>query len=255
MLTDLGALGLALFAGRMAAKRATPKMTYGFYRLEILSALLNGAALLSIAFFIVREAFNRLQNPPEVETPVMLAVAGVGFLFNLSAALFLSRFQHQDMNLRGAFFHVMSDTLSSVGTLIAGFVILSTGWKYADPLVTCFIAVLIVAGAWRLLRDVVEVLLEAVPGHINITKLENSFLSVSGVLAIHDLHVWSITSGRESLSAHLEISAGCDSNELLRELNEILSRDFGIHHTTLQLESAGANPCPAEKPKEGKHLH
>ncbi len=249
MLTDLGALGLALFASRMASKQATPRMSYGFYRFEILSALINGAALLTVAIFIVLEALRRLHQAPVIQTHLMLLVAFIGFVFNLASAFVLSRFIHESMNMRAVFFHIISDTLSSVGALAAGLLILKKGWWIADPLASCLIAFLIVASAWRLLQEVVEVLLEATPRHINIVDVERKILSVAGVKGVHDLHVWSISSGKESLSAHLEAESGADPDELLHLVNEVLSKHFHVTHTTLQIESA------EKSRKEREHLH
>ena len=249
MLTDLAALGLAFFASRMATKRATHKMSYGFYRVEILSALINGAALLMLAVFIVKEAFGRLETVPEIRTQLMLTVAFVGLVINLLNGFLLYRFAERDMNIRSALYHIISDTLSSVGTILAGLVIAKTGWRYADPLASCVIAVLIVASAWRLLKDVVNVLLEAAPSHIDVRILEQKMLSIEGVLAIHDLHVWSITSGKESLSAHLEVGEGTDRDGVLNQMNEMLSREFDVHHTTLQVEA------PHRRTDEGRHFH
>lgn len=250
MVTDLAAVGLAYFAGWMASRRPTRRMSYGFYRVEILSALANGAALLSVAFFITKEAFERLHLPPAVDTGLMLAFAFVGLLFNLVNGALLKRFGDRSINVRGAFFHVVSDALSSVGTLAAGGVMAATGWRYADPIASLLIAILIVLSAWRLLKDVVEVLLEAAPAHLNIPALEQRILSVPGVEGIHDLHVWSITSGKESLSAHLEVASGRDHDDILTRVNEILSKEFRVSHTTLQIETGRK-----KKRKETQHLH
>lgn len=238
MLVDLAALLLAYLASRVAQKGATARLTYGYSRIEILSALINGAALLAIAAYIVVEAWKRFHEPASViNTPLMLVVAAAGLLFNLCTAFFLHRHAHDNLNIRSAFFHVLSDTLSSIGALAAGFIILLTGWTAADPLISIGIAVLIVINAVRLLRDVVAVLLEAAPSHIDVAKLEKAILSVAGVLEVHDLHVWSITSGKESLSAHLKILKGIDSESLLKEVNDVLTRDFNITHTTIQIET------------------
>ena len=257
MLADVGALGLAFFAGRMAAKRATPKMTYGFYRFEILSAIVNGGALLAIALFIVKEALERFRHIPPIQTSLMIPIAAAGLVLNFFIGLLLLGFKEESINLRGAFFHVVSDGLSSLGTVGAGVVIALTGRRWADPAASCVIAVLISASGWRLLKDAVGVLLEAVPEHINMQALESGILSVRGVVAIHDLHVWSITSGHESLSAHLEAEPGSVPDELLGRVNEILSRGFNIHHTTIQIETADpSKPCPVtHKKKSSKHFH
>ncbi len=249
MLTDLAAIGLAYVAGWMASRRATAKMSFGFYRFEVLSALVNGAALITLAVLIIREAFDRFNAPSVIHTQVMIGVGVMGLLFDFTSGFFLSRFAGKDINIRGAFFHVVSDALGSFGTILAGMIIALTGWLYADPLVSCFIALLIILSAWRLLKDVVEVLLEATPSHINTQSLEQKILSLPGILAIHDLHVWSISPGKESLSAHLEVQPGTDRDKVLREVHEMLSRDFQIEHTTLQIETS------EHRQKEKSHFH
>jgi cobalt-zinc-cadmium efflux system protein len=237
MLTDLGALGLALFANWMAAKSPTRKMTYGFYRIEILSALVNGAALLTISVFIVVEAFHRFHQKVPLENPqLMLVIAFAGFIFNLVTGFLLSRSAHENINVRAAFFHIVSDTISSAGTLLAGIVIIKTGRYEADPIISFFIAGLIVLSAYRLLKDVVEVLLEAAPAHIDVEKVEKDILSVTGITALHDLHVWSITSGKEALSAHLQVTPGMNADQILDHVNAVLLKNFNIEHTTLQIE-------------------
>lgn len=249
MLTDLAAVGLAYFAAGIASRRATPRMTYGFYRVEILSALVNGAALLAAAFFIVKEAFRRFHEAPPVRADFLMAVAFAGLMVNLASGFFLKNFTAQSINIRAAFFHVLSDALSSAGALAAGLIIFLTGWRTADPLVSCLIAFLILVSAWRLLRDVVEVLLEAAPAHLNIPALEQRILSVEGIRGIHDLHIWSITSGKESLSAHLEVAPGVDPDDILTRVSEILSKEFQVDHTTLQIET-----IPRTK-RESRHFH
>ncbi|MDD5217224.1 MAG: cation diffusion facilitator family transporter, partial [Candidatus Omnitrophica bacterium] len=176
MLADLSALGLAYFASWMAARPSTPRMSYGFHRIEVLSALINGVILVTMAIFIAKEAFHRLNENPEIHTGMMLGVAFVGLLFNIAAGFLLKSVAHESVNLLGAFFHVVSDALSSVGTIVAGCVIALTGWRYADPLVSFMIACLIGVSAWRLLRDVVAVLLEATPPHIDIEVLGKKVL-------------------------------------------------------------------------------
>lgn len=249
MFTDLGGLGLALFAGWMATKRATPKMSFGFYRFEIFAALANGALLAGIAVLIVKEALERFRLSSPIHTHLMLAVAFAGLLANLFCAFLLARHAKDNINFRGAFFHVMGDALSSVVTIAAGLLILKTGWRFADPAASFFIAALIVVSAWKILKDVAEVLLEAAPAHINIHELKRKVLAVSGIHAIHDLHIWSISSGKVSLSAHLEVESERDGGQLLGSVNEILARDFHIHHTTLQLEDV------KKKRHEDRHFH
>jgi len=249
MLTDLSAIGLAFFASLTASRRATAKMSYGFYRIEVLSALINGATLMTLAVLIVREAFERFNSPPPINTQVMIFVGAMGLVFDLTSGFFLSRAAGKNINIRGAFFHVISDALGSFGTIVAGMVLALTGWRFIDPLVSCFIALLIFFSAWRLLKDVVEVLLEATPAHINTHLLEQKILLLAGIQAIHDLHVWSISPGRESLSAHLEVETGADRDQVLHEVHEMLSRDFQIDHSTLQIETS------EHRQKEKSHFH
>ncbi len=249
MLTDLGGLGLALFASWMAAKRATPKMTFGFYRFEILAALANGAFLVAIALLIVKEALTRFYSPSPIHVHLMLGVAVLGLFANLFCAFLLHAHSKDNINFRGAFFHVLGDALSSIAAILAGLIILKTGWRFMDPLVSFLICGLIIASAWKILRDASEVLLEAVPSHIKVHELEKQMRAVEGVCSVHDLHIWSISSGKVSLSAHLEVEPGVDQDKVLHFVNEILSRDFKIDHTTLQLEST------AKKRQEDKHFH
>ncbi len=250
MLTDMSAIGLAFFAALAASRRATAKMSYGFYRIEVLSALINGATLFTLAVFIVREAFERFNSPPVINTQVMILVGVMGLVFDLTSGFFLSRAaEGKNINVRGALFHVISDALGSFGTIVAGTVIALTGWLAIDPVVSCFIALLIIASAWRLLKDVAEVLLEATPAHINTHLLEQKILSLAGIQAIHDLHVWSISPGREALSAHLEVEKETDRDKVLHEVHEMLSREFHIDHSTLQIETS------EHRKQEKSHFH
>lgn len=242
LLSDAGALGLAFFAAWIAAQPATRKMSYGYYRVEILAALVNGVGLVTVAIFIIKEAFGRLTNPPSIQSLLMLSFGGAGLLFNLAIAVFLRRFAKESLNVRSAFYHVMADLLGSVGVVLAGVAVWKTRWFYADPLASVGIAVLIIWGAWRLLRDVVEVLLEATPSHMDMTLLESRLLSLNGVEEICDLHVWTISSGKEALSVHLGVRSTANPGPLLQEVNAILAREFGIHHTTIQLEESYAKP-------------
>ena len=242
LLTDAGALGLAFFAARVAAQPATRKMSYGFHRVEILAALANGVGLMTLAIFLAKEAFQRLARPPVIHTGWMLGLGLAGLLFNLFIASSLHRLNSKNLNVQSAFYHVLADFLGSVGVVIAGLVIWKTGWTYADPLVSVVIVLLIVGGAWKILRDVTGVLLEAAPSGVDMVRLESRLLSLPGVDEICDLHVWTISSGRVALSAHLGARSREDPAALLKEVNAILSQEFGIHHTTIQLEDTAAKP-------------
>ena len=242
MLTDAGALGLAFFAAWIAGQPATRKMTYGFYRVEILAALVNGAGLATLSIFLIKNALGRFAHPHPIHSRLMLGVGGAGLLFNFLIAVYLGRFARQNVNVRSAFYHVLADLLGSLGVVFAALVIWRTGWVYADPWVSLGIACLIIWGAWQILRNVVEVLLEAAPSRVDIARLEARLLSVPEVQEICDLHVWTITSGQEALSAHLGVRSGSNQQSLLKELNSILSQEFGIQHTTIQLEETGPKP-------------
>lgn len=242
LLTDAGALGLSFFASWIASQPATRKMSYGFHRVEILAALVNGVGLVTIALFVSKEAFSRLAAPPPIRSLPMIGFGAAGLFFNLFIAIYLNRFAKESVNVRSAFYHVLADLLGSVGVLLAALVIWKTGWLYADPLASFGITILIVWGAWRVLRDVVEVLLEATPSRVDIARLESRLRSLPGVEDICDLHVWTISSGKETLSVHLETLPTADPGMLLKEVNTILSKEFGIHHSTIQLEEARQRP-------------
>jgi cobalt-zinc-cadmium efflux system protein len=247
MLSDVGSLALSLLAMRFAAKPRTPQMTYGYYRAEILAALVNGATLVVIAIFILYEAIARFQSPPEVQSIPMLAVAIVGLLLNLFSAFILSRKKDVSLNVKGAFLHVVADTLGSVGAIAAGVVMLTTGWYRADPLISVFIAMLIVYSSWRLLKESVTVLMEGTPVHIDLNELENAIKNVVGVREVHDLHVWTVTSGFEAVSAHVLVE-NCesmqDSERVLSAVRLLIHDRFGIDHATIQIEGqrCGRNP-------------
>lgn len=217
-------------------------MSYGFHRVEILAALVNGVGLVTISIFLVKEAFHRFAHPPEIHIGWMLSVGGAGLLFNLLVATLLSRYAKKSINVRSAFYHVLADLWGSVGVVLAGFVIWKTGWTYADPLVSIVITLLIVWGAWQILRDGGEILLEAAPARVDMTRLESRLLSLPGVQEICDLHVWTISTGKEALSAHLGVRSNLNPDTLLKEVNRILSQEFGIHHTTIQVEKVYEKP-------------
>ncbi|GAC1445836.1 MAG: cation diffusion facilitator family transporter [Pyrinomonadaceae bacterium] len=209
MLTDVAALVLALVALWFTARPATARKTYGYHRLEILAALTNGVALIVISLWIFYEAATRLIAPPAVSTRVMIAVATGGLVVNLISAWLLHGAQHShdggahDLNMRGAWLHIIGDVFGSLGTIIAGVLMLLFDWKIADPVIGIVIGVLIIWSSWRLIRDSTNILLEGTPAHINLAAVENSILETEGVAGVHDLHVWTITSGREALSAHV----------------------------------------------------
>ena len=236
MLTDVGGLALALFAVWIAGRAPTPAKTFGYYRVEILAALVNALVLLVIAGGILTEAYRRLFAPPAIMAVPMLAIAAVGLGVNLVSAWLLRRGARESLNIRGAYLEVMADALASVGVLVAGLVVLLTGWTLADPLVSAAIAVFIVPRTWRLLVQAVNVLLEGTPPHLQLGEIGAAMMQVAGVRRIHDLHVWTLTSGREAMSAHVVVEDLAESERLLDELHAVLHARFGIDHTTIQLE-------------------
>jgi len=237
MLTDVSALGLSLVALWFAGKPANVKKTYGYYRLEILSALVNGMFLLAITAVILFESYQRFRNPEPIKLGPMIVVAAIGLLANLVALKVLHR--RESLNVRGAFLHVFGDALSSVGVLAGAAVMWWTGWFQVDPIISAAISVVIVIGAYRLVRDAIDVLLEAVPAHVDLDAVRQLMAQISGVTAVHDLHVWTISSGIYALSAHLVVldPMVCNNDVILSSVKHELFDQFGIDHTTIQIES------------------
>jgi len=238
MLADAGSLALALFALAMAGRPRTAERTFGYHRTEILAALVQGAALVAIAVFavfVVVEAWERLGDPPEVAGGPMLAIAVGGLAVHGLALRLLHGGRHGSLNLRGAWLHVAADALGSVGAIAAGVAIWAFGWRWADPAASLAIALLVVWSSWTLLRDSVGVLMEATPRHIDAGRVKEAIAEVDGVEEVHDLHVWTITSGFESLSVHARV-AGRDRDEALGEVRELVRERFGIAHSTIQIE-------------------
>lgn len=238
MLSDAASLALALFAMWIAQRPPTSERTYGYYRAEILAALFNGATLVAISVFIIYEAYQRFTDPPEVLGPLMMAVAAGGLVINLIGLWLLHAGRSESLNVRGAWLHVLGDTLGSVGAIGAGALIWAFGWTWADPLASVIIAVLILFSAWNLLRESVAVLMEGAPGHIDVDEVRNAIRGVDGVLAVHDLHVWTISSGLVALSAHVDVDCLDGYSERLGHLRHMLHEEFGIGHTTIQIEPA-----------------
>ncbi len=235
MLADAAALGLALFAARAAQRPATPERSFGLLRLEILAALVNGALLIAIAVGIGIEAWHRLRTPHAVDGRLLLAVALVGLAANLVALAILHRGHEHSLNQRGAYLHVLGDLLGSVGALAAGVLILTVGWTFADPLISVLIALLVLASAWRLIKESADVLMEATPDHIALGDVHDRIASVPGVDSVHDLHVWTVTSGVVAMSGHLVVRNPTDNQPVLEEVQDRM-RALGIHHVTVQVE-------------------
>jgi cobalt-zinc-cadmium efflux system protein len=237
MLADVAALGLALLAVWFGSRPATPSKTFGYYRLEILAAWINGVALVVIALLICYEAYGRWSQPPAVKSSAMLLVATGGLLINIACAWLLHSERGHDLNMRGAWLHVIGDTLGSVGAIIAGALMSLYGWYTADPLMSVLIGALIVWSSWKLIHESTNVLLEGTPAHINLAAVEDAILQTDGVQDVHDLHVWTITSGREALSAHVIHAEFISQPELLKELRAKLAEQFGVNHLTIQMET------------------
>ncbi|HET9658774.1 MAG TPA: cation diffusion facilitator family transporter [Thermomicrobiales bacterium] len=238
MVTDAGALALSLFAAWLAGRPATARRSFGFMRAEILAAAVNAAVLLLLSLYIFYEAWERFSDPPEVRSRLMLGVAVAGLGANLVSAWVLSRGggHKHDLNTRGAFLHVIGDLLGSVATIAAAVIILLTGWNEADPILSVVIGGLIVFSAWKLLKEAVDILLEATPAGIEPDEVRAVLRGVPGVAQVHDLHIWTVTSGIIAASAHLEITNVRKWNDILAEATHQLNENFGIVHATLQPE-------------------
>lgn len=238
MFSDAFSQALSLIAFTLAAKPITSKRTYGFYRFEILAAFINGITLAVIAVYIYYEAFQRIVNPPEVQSNIMLVIAFFGLLANIAAAWVLSRGEgsKENLNMRSAFLHVLGDLLGSVGAIAAGLLIMFFGWYIADPIISIVIATLVLLSGWRVTKESVRILIEATPKHIDADKLKRKVKEIGGVVDIHDLHVWTLTSGVEMLTCHVVIEKGKNTQEMLLLVRGIIHDSFGIDHVTLQIE-------------------
>lgn len=237
MATDVGALSLSLFAIWMASRPAPPERTYGYYRVEILAALANGLWLMLLVAYVLWEAARRFTETPEVDAGPMLGVAAAGLGVNVISGLLLAPERRRNLNVRGAFLHVLGDILGSIGAMTAAAVILITGANVADPIVSVAIAGLILFGAVRLVWETVDVLLETTPRHLDVTRLSEALQAIAGVTSVHDVHVWTVTSGFIAMSAHVSVAGGPGHDEVLVRAQQLLRDRFGIDHATLQLET------------------
>jgi len=235
MLTDVVALGLSLFAIRAAQRPATPQRTYGFYRIEILAALVNGAALIALSAWIFVAAWQRWWHPAAVKGPAMLAIAAAGLAINLAALWILRDARRNTLNERGAWLHVLSDALGSAQAVAAGGLITAFGWGWADPIASVLIGGLVLRSSWRLVAEATGVLMEGVPGDIDVDAVRDAIAAVPGVISVHDLHVWTITSGFVALSAHATVTSS-SGDDVLWRIRELLGDRFGIGHSTIQIE-------------------
>ncbi|HXV60576.1 MAG TPA: cation diffusion facilitator family transporter [Vicinamibacteria bacterium] len=238
MVSDAAALGLGLAAMWMASHPHTERRTFGFHRAEILAALANGALLLAIAFVVSWHALARLREPQPVASGPMLVIALVGLVVNLAAIQVLGRHRHANLNVRGAFLHVLGDALGSAGVIVAALVIRWTGFTPIDAIVSLFIAALIVFSGWRLVRETVSVLLESSPRHVDSEALRRDLVAIPGVVDVHDLHIWTVTSGFVSLSCHAEVFSADIADDVLRAATSLLRERYGIRHVTIQPETS-----------------
>lgn len=243
MLTDVLALGLSLMAIRFAITPANAKKTYGFYRLEILAALANGVTLILLSGYIFYEAWQRFSSPTEIKSGLMIVVALAGLVVNIAGFFILRSSSKENLNVRGAFLHVVGDLLSSVAVVIGGLIIRFTGWLLIDPVLSVLIGLVILKGAYSLMKESVDILLEAAPAGIESSEIEKALSGINGIKTLHHLHVWSLSSGIHALSAHVQIDdqMTSQSDVLLAEIQGLLEHKFGILHTTIQFECAECN--------------
>lgn len=251
LLSDIGAIGLGLLAGGLAARPGGPRRTFGYQRTEVLAALVNGIALVVIGVLIVIAAADRLGDPPEVEGTGVLVLGLAGLVGNIAATWVLARGRREDLNLEGVLRHSAADALGSLGVVVSGAVILSTGWQPIDPLASLAIAALILASSWRLIAEPFGVLMEAAPAGMNVEELGRRICEEDHVREVHELHVWTVTSGFDALAAHVVVERGADRDLVRRRLEVLLRGRYGIEHTTLQMEEeAGDELLDVETPVE-----
>jgi cobalt-zinc-cadmium efflux system protein len=251
MLTDAAAIALALVAARLAARPARGGYTFGLKRAEILSAQVNGATLVALALVIAIEGVRRLFDPPSVEGATVLVVALAGIVVNVAATWMLAGAERRSLNVEGAFQHVLTDLFAFIATAMAGVVILATGYGRADGIAALLVAGLMLRSGWGLLRDSGRVLLEAAPRGLDPEQIGRALAAEHHVVEVHDLHVWEVTSGMPSLSAHVTVGAGCDAQSHRRQLADLLHERFGIEHTTLQVEARHEGPLEIEPLQPG----
>jgi cobalt-zinc-cadmium efflux system protein len=236
MLSDVTAMGLSLFAAYIATLPVNSQKTFGYYRAEILAAFFNGLALWLIAGAIFREAYYRFFSPAYVHGHGMVLIASVGLVVNLVSVWLLYDSHHTNLNLRGVFLHVLSDVLGSIGAIVAGVLIMWTGWLWVDPLTSVLIGILILVSSFELVRESVDVLMQATPRHIDLAEVQRTLEALDGVKRIHDLHVWTLTSNLFTLTAHAVVNDNHDQHALLDSLEKTIQERFGIDHITIQLE-------------------
>ncbi len=243
MLSDIFALGLSLFAFWLSSRKPSPTKTYGYYRFEVVAAFINGVLLILIALWIFGEAYGRFRHLSPVKSMPMFFIAALGLTINLLGIYLLHKAGRENLNIRGALFHLMGDAAGSVGAITAAVVISLTGWTFFDPLVSILIGLLIIYSAWRLLWDVVNILMQGVPPHIDLDSIKQAMLSVDGVTGLCDMHIWSLTSQVDTLSAHVVVEDMGRNKEILEKLTHLINDRFGINHVTLQIEDEGVGTC------------
>jgi cobalt-zinc-cadmium efflux system protein len=254
MLTDLAALGLSLFALNISSRPATQEKTYGYLRAEILAALANGIFLILIAAYIFYESYERFGSPQKVKSAPMVVIAVTGLIANLATARLLYHTRQDNLNLRGAFLHVLSDTLGSVGAIFAGILMMIWQWYLADPVVSAIVGGLILYGAWKLVAESADILLESTPRHLNASDILGDLRNMSGVASIHDLHVWSIASETTAMSCHIVLRPAEDAGRALAAASILMREKYGIEHTTIQIEFEDWTSHP-EGPVVGPQFH
>ena len=245
MLSDAGSIALALFAMWLVTRPSGSRHTYGYYRTEILAALFNGAALIAISILIFVEAWQRLMTPQEVTAPILIMVASGGLIVNLVSLGILHKGREESLNMKGAWLHILADTLGSIQAVVVGALIWSFGWYWADPIASILIGFLIIFSSWWIVKESVAVLMESSPLHIDVDTVLEAMKGVEGAVGVHDLHVWTITSGMVALSAHVQPESEFDRDDLLKKLSDTLKERFSISHVTIQIESPAhdCEPC------------
>jgi cobalt-zinc-cadmium efflux system protein len=235
VLSDVGAIALGLFAAAMAARPARGRRTFGLHRSEIIAALVNGLLLVAVAVLVFAESIGRLSDPPEIEAGGVLAIGLIGLAGNAAATAVLIAGDRKDLNLEGVLRHSAADALGSLGVVVSAVVVLATDWRYADPIAGLLIGLLVLAGSWGLVRDALDVLMEAAPAGVDVPEVGRAMASVPGVREVHDLHVWTVTAGFPALAAHVRTDPTEDLDEVRARVEAVLHERFEIRHTTLQM--------------------
>jgi cobalt-zinc-cadmium efflux system protein len=243
MFSDAAALGLSLFAAWISQRPPTPQLTYGYYRAEILAALANGATLIAIALVIFIEAIRRLGSPEPVQGTLMLTIATGGLVINLIGLMILSSGRNASLNIHGAWLHLLTDALGSVAAIVAGGTIWAFGWYWVDPVASIAIGLLVIYSSWSLVKQAIAILMQSTPAHLDFDAVCGAMAAVPGVREVHDLHIWTITSGMESLSAHVVLAPGEEQQALMENMRQVLHERFNIDHITIQIDPAGREEC------------